>query len=499
MIKNEYIDAFMQAQKYEGLTFDDVSLLTQYADFLPAEADISSRFSLNIQLAIPFVSAAMDTVTESGMAIAMARLGGIGVIHKNLSPARQAEEVVRVKHYLNGLITSPVVFHTGMSIRQVREQRDAGKYTFSGFPILDDRDRVVGILTARDMKFLTDYSVNVEDVMTRDPIVGGSETTMTEAFEIMLKHRVGKLPIVDGERRLLGLYSFHDVRTLMENVEPQCNRDAQHQLRVAAAIGPHDEERIEALVEAKVDALVIDTAHGHSKGVIETVGLLKSRYPDVDIVAGNVGTGEGARALMAAGADAVKVGIGPGSICTTRVVAGVGVPQLTAIYEAARAVEGRIPVIADGGIAYSGNVPKALAVGGSCVMMGSALAGTEECPGERILHQGRTYVIYRGMGSLDAMKTGRGSRERYSQGDVEEPDKLVPQGIEGMIPYRGPVEDVLHQYAGGLRFAFGYCGARTIAELQARARFIRVSAAGRHESHPHDVTVIKDAPNYRAT
>jgi IMP dehydrogenase len=358
---------------------------------------------------------------------------------------------------------------------------------------------VVGILTARDVKFLTDYSVNVEDVMTRDPIVGGPDTTMTEAFDTMLRHRIGKLPIVDAERRLLGLYSFHDVRTLMENMEPQFNRDAQHQLRVAAAVGPHDEERIEALVRAGVDALVIDTAHGHSKGVIDTLRMLKREHADVDVVAGNVGTGEGARALMDAGADAVKVGIGPGSICTTRIVAGVGIPQLTAIYEASRAVEGHIPVVADGGIAYSGDVPKALAVGACCVMMGSALAGTEECPGERILHQGRTYVIYRGMGSLDAMKAGRGSRERYSQGDVEDTEKLVPQGIEGMIPYRGPVEDVLHQYAGGLRFALGYCGVRTVPDLQQRARLFKVSAAGRHESHPHDVKVVKDAPNYRAT
>lgn len=498
-MRNPYIDAFMEAVGYEGLTFGDVSLMTQYADFAPDETTITTDFSRRIALNSPFVSAAMDTVTESEMAITLARLGGIGVIHKNLTPQAQAEEVACVKHYLNGLIASPVVFRSNMLVSDVLAEREQKKYTFQGFPILDDNDRLVGILTSRDIKFLTDKDVRVTEVMTHNPIVGHPETTMTEAHDIMRKNKIGKLPIVDQDGKLLGLYSFHDVRTLSENMEPQFNRDALHRLRVAAAIGPFDEERIEALIAAQVDALVIDTAHGHSKNVIETLKGLKRDYPDLDVVAGNIATAEAARDLLKAGADAVKVGIGPGSICTTRVVAGVGIPQLTAVYQVAKALDGAVPVIADGGIAYSGDVAKALAVGASSVMMGSALAGTEECPGERILHQGRTFVIYRGMGSLEAMKSGKGSRERYSQGNVENPDKLVPQGIEGMVPYRGPVGDVIHQYAGGVRFSLGYCGCRSIPELQARARFVRVSPAGRIEAHPHDVTVTKDAPNYRAT
>ena len=496
---NPYLDAFIAEAGSTGLTFDDVSLVTQYADFMPAETDVTTRFSRRISLNTPFVSAAMDTVTESCLAIAIAKLGGIGAIHKNLTPEEQADEVATVKHYLNGLISSPVVFYSDMRVSDVLAAKASRKYTFSGFPILDRGDHLVGILTARDMKFLTDYNVPVESVMTRNPIVVDQGTSMTEAFQIMLERKVGKLPIVDASGRLLGLYSFNDLRSLIDNMEPEFNRDAQHRLRVAAAIGPNDEARIEALVRADVDALVVDTAHGHSKGVIETVKMLKQRYPAVDVVAGNVGTAEGAADLVKAGADAVKVGIGPGSICTTRVVAGVGIPQLTAVYQAAKAVDGAVPIIADGGVSYSGDAAKAIAVGASSVMMGSALAGTEECPGERILHQGRTYVVYRGMGSLDAMKAGRGSRERYSQGDVENHEKLVPQGIEGMIPYRGPLAAVLHQFIGGLRFALGYCGARSIPELQAKARMVRVTPAGRQEAHPHDVTVIKDAPNYRAT
>jgi IMP dehydrogenase len=496
---NPHIDAFMAEAGSTGLTFDDVSLVTQYADFLPAETDVTTRFSRRISLNTPFVSAAMDTVTESRLAIAIAKLGGIGVIHKNLGPQEQADEVAAVKHYLNGLISSPVVFYNDMRVADVLAAKATRKYTFSGFPILDRSDRLVGILTARDMKFLTDFDVTVESVMTPNPITVGPGTSMTEAFQVMLDRKVGKLPIIDASRHLLGLYSFNDLRSLIDNMEPEFNRDAQHRLRVAAAVGPHDEARIEALVKADVDALVVDTAHGHSKGVIETVRMLKQRYPALDVIAGNVGTGEGAADLVKAGADAVKVGIGPGSICTTRVVAGVGIPQLTAIYQAARAVAGAVPVIADGGVSYSGDAAKAIAVGASCVMMGAALAGTEECPGERILHQGRTYVVYRGMGSLDAMKAGRGSRERYSQGEVENHEKLIPQGVEGMIPYRGPLADVLHQFVGGLRFALGYCGARSIPELQGKARLVRVSPAGRQEAHPHDVTVIKDAPNYRAT
>jgi IMP dehydrogenase len=497
-VKNPFMDDFMTAFPHLGLTFDDVSLVTQYAAMLPDEADVTSRFTRNIALNIPFISAAMDTVTESEMAIAIALLGGVGVIHKNLEPEQQAAEVSRVKHYLNGLITDPVVFPSDMKLADLLEEKRRNKYQFAGFPIVDSEKRLAGILTSRDIKFVTDYDVPVADVMTRDLTVGQAGTTTAEAFEVMLKERIGKLPIVDAENRLIGLYSFHDVRTITENIEPTFNRDSQHRLRVAAAIGPYDESRIEALLAAGADALVIDTAHGHSKGVIETLQMLK-KNTDVDVVAGNIATPEAARDLVDAGADAVKVGIGPGSICTTRVVAGVGVPQLTAVYQVRKAIGDEVPVISDGGITYSGDVAKAIAVGASSVMMGSALAGTEESPGERILHQGRTFVVYRGMGSMDAMKAGRGSRERYSQGNVIDPGELVPQGIEGLVPYRGKVADVLHQYVGGLRFSLGYCGVCSIAELQSKARLIRVSPASLQEAHPHGVKVLKDAPNYRSS
>ncbi len=496
---NAYMRTFMDSQGYEALTFNDVSLETRYADFLPAEANIASLFSRNISLNAPFVSAAMDTVTEAAMAIEMAKNGGIGVIHKNLTPLQQAEQASRVKQYLHGLIPKPVVFHQNIKVAELIAAKEEQNYNFNGFPILDDQDRVVGILTSRDIKYLTNYDMTVQEVMTKDLVIGKPTTSMEEAFDIMRRNKVGKLPIIDKDGRLCGLYSFHDVRTLLKNIEPNFNRDAKHRLRVAAAVGPYDWERIAALAEVETDALVLDTAHGHSKGVLETLRLLKKDYPHIDVVAGNVCTSDAATALCEAGADAVKVGIGPGSICTTRVVAGVGVPQLTAIYNAAKAVSGDVPVIADGGIEHSGDVAKAIAVGASCVMMGSALAGTEECPGERILHQGRTYVIYRGMGSIDAMRKGKGSRERYGVDAEVTTEKLVPQGIEGMIPYRGFVADVLNQYIGGLHFALGYCGARTIAAMQESAHFVRVSSAGLHEAHPHNVIVQKDAPNYRAT
>ncbi len=496
---NSFISSFMDSYGREALTFNDVSLETRFADFLPAETAITTRFSRNISLNAPYISAAMDTVTESEMAIAMAKLGGIGVIHKNLVPARQAELAAKVKQYLNGIISKPVVFRQNMLVSEVVAEKRKNNYTFNGFPILDDQDRLVGLLTGRDMKFLTRFDLPVSEVMSSKLITGSPDTNIEEAFNIMREHRVGKLPLIDKEHKLCGLYSFHDVRTLRDNVEPNFNRDSQHRLRVAAAVGPYDYERIEALVNADVDALILDTAHGHSRGVLETLKFLKSKYPQVDVVAGNICTEEGARALYEAGADAVKVGIGPGSICTTRVVAGVGVPQLTAVYNAWRAIGDEIPIIADGGIAHTGDVAKALVVGAQCVMMGSALAGTEESPGERILHQGRTYVIYRGMGSVDAMRKGKGSRERYGVSADTAEEKLVPQGIEGMIPYRGPVADVLNQFIGGLRYSLGYCGSRTIPELQEKARFVRVSSSGLMEAHPHDVIVQKDAPNYRAT
>ena len=492
-----YIDQFMAAFPFEGLTFDDISLVTQYADFLPHDADVSSKFSRNVKLNIPFVSAAMDTVTESDMAIAMARLGGIGVIHKNLSIERQADEVRKVKYYLNGIIRTPVTFHPEQTVAEMMNEKRVKKYSFSGFPIVDDNGKLVGIITSRDFKFLSDYNIRIRDVMTKEPVVAKDSISMLQAYKMMVEHKVGKLPMVNSEGKLTGLYSFLDVKTLIEKEEPDYNRDDRHQLRAAAGIGPYDEARAEALINAGVDVLVLDTAHGHSKGVIDTVKLLKKTYGDrVDVIAGNIATAEAAKALADAGVDGIKVGIGPGSICTTRVVAGVGVPQVTAVYEVARSVPRDLPVIADGGIKQSGDVAKAPAVGASCVMMGSALAGTSESTGEVVLHQGRSYVIYRGMGSLAAMKTGKGSRERYGQDDVEDDAELVPQGIEGMVPFRGAVRNVIIQFVGGLRYSFGYCGARTLSEFQDRAKMVRVTAAGLREAHPHDVTMVKDAPNY---
>jgi IMP dehydrogenase len=493
---NSRIDAFMKHYPVEGLTFDDVTLYAEYADFLPHEALVKSRFSRRISLNIPFISAAMDTVTESGMAIAMAMAGGIGVMHKNMEPERQAEEVRRVKSYLNGLIELPVVFPSHIRVAELLAERDRKGYKFSGFPIVDDQHQIVGIVTARDLKFVSDTSVRVAAVMTTPVITAQVGTTLPQAFEIMVKNKVGKLPLVDASGRLAGLYSFHDVKSLAQNHEPDINRDEHHKLRVAAAISPHDYARVERLLRAGVDALIVDTAHGFSKGVLDTVRELKRNYGQVDIIAGNIASGDAAKALVEAGADALKIGIGPGSICTTRVVCGVGIPQITALYDVASAIGREVPIIADGGIRHSGDVPKAMAVGADAVMMGSVLAGTQESPGEKILHQGRTYVMYRGMGSLAAMKTGKGSRERYGQEDTNDESKLVPQGIEGLVVYRGTVDQVLSQFVGGLRFALGYCGSRTLDELRQKARFVRVSGAGLREAHPHDVKIIKDAPNY---
>ena len=491
------LDAFMAAQPHAGITFDDVSLIPRYADFLPHEADISSRFSARIPVSIPFVSAAMDTVTESKMAIAMALLGGIGIVHKNLDVARQAREVEAVKQHLNGLIRRPVIFRAQDTLRQVKAQRAEKGYSFSGFPILDEHERLVGILTAADAKFADDPSARVADIMTTAVITAPPDTSLQDAYAIMKRNKIGKLPLVE-DGRLVGLYSFSDVSTLIENAQPLFNRDARHRLRVGAAVGPGNEERVEALADKDVDVLVIDTAHGHSRGVADLCRWIKRHYPQIDVVTGNIATGEAAVALRDAGADAVKVGIGPGSICTTRVVAGVGIPQIAAIYDCARALGRSIPIIADGGIRYSGDVPKALAAGADTVMMGSALAGTHESPGEKIIHQGRQYVVYRGMGSLAALKAGAGSRERYGQALTSD-DALIPQGVEGIVPFSGSLEKVLHQFCGGLRAALGYCGCRTIPDLQANAAFTAVSPAGVREAHAHDVKIIKESPNYSST
>ncbi len=498
-MENVYLNNFMKEFQFLGLTFDDVSLITQYSDFLPDECSTHSKFSRNINLNIPFVSAAMDTVTESQMAIAMACLGGIGVIHKNLSIKQQAYNVAKVKHYLNGFIKQPVVFNPNQTINDMLKVKADKDFAFSGFPIVDDNDTLVGILTARDIKFTVDYDTKIADIMTTNLITTKGIISLKEAFKLMVSKRIGKLPAINKKGKLMGLYSFHDVKSLIENEEPDYNRDKEHRLRVAAAIGPYDEERAESLINEEVDAIVIDTAHGDSKGVIETVKLIKKQYGDkVDVVAGNIATAEAAKSLADAGADAIKVGIGPGSICTTRVVAGVGVPQITAVYNVKKAISDNIPVIADGGIKQSGDVAKALAVGASSVMMGSVLAGTEESPGNKIYYQGRQYVVYRGMGSMEAMQEAKGSRERYGQKDVKDSKKLVPQGIEGLIPFRGSVEDVIHQFLGGLKYSLGYCGSKTISELHKKGQFTRITSAGLKEAHPHDVQVIKDAPNYTA-
>jgi len=496
MKQNEYLDKFMAQFPFEGLTYDDVSLVLQYADFLPDTTDLSTRLTSRIRINIPFLSAAMDTVTEAPMAIAMAMLGGIGVIHKNLTIEQQADQVAHVKHHLNGLIHSPVAFRVGQTLDEILAVREEKHYKFSGFPILDEAGRVAGVLTSKDIDYAEDTAAKVEDVMTKDPITAPQGTTLQEAYKIMRSARKGKLPLVDKDGKLVGLYSFTDVRDLVEQNLPMANRDSQYRLRVAAAIsGGKDYERAQALAEAGADVLVVDSAHGHTKGILDMVRWLVKNLPAVDVIAGNVATGEGAVALRDAGAHAVKVGIGPGSICTTRVVCGVGVPQITAVYQAAKALQGSVPVIADGGIRYSGDVPKAIVAGAETVMLGSILAGTEESPGEKIIQDGRQYVVYRGMGSLAAMQAFEGSRKRYGQGHRKMKD-LVPEGIEGIIPYAGTVQKVMTQFCGGLRSSLGYNGAHSVEELHDTGRFVRVSPAGVKEAHPHDIRITREAPNY---
>jgi len=496
MKQNEYLDKFMAQFPFEGLTYDDVSLVLQYADFLPDTTDLSTRLTSRIRINVPFLSAAMDTVTEAPMAIAMAMLGGIGVIHKNLTIEQQADQVAHVKHHLNGLIHSPVAFRVGQTLDEILAVREEKRYKFSGFPILDDAGRVVGVLTSKDIDYAEDTSVKVEEVMTKDPITAPKGTSLQEAYKIMRGAKKGKLPLVDRDGKLVGLYSFTDVRDLVEQNLPMVNRDAQYRLRVAAAIsGGKDFERAQALAEAGADVLVVDSAHGHTKGILDMVSWLAKNLPDVDIIAGNIVTGEAAVALRDAGAHAVKVGIGPGSICTTRVVCGVGVPQITAVYEVAKALQGTIPCIADGGIRYSGDVPKAIVAGAETVMLGSILAGTEESPGEKIIQDGRQYVVYRGMGSMAAMQAFEGSRKRYGQSHRKMKD-LVLEGIEGIIPYAGTVQKVMTQFCGGLRSSLGYNGARSIEELHDTGRFVRVSVAGVKEAHPHDIRITREAPNY---
>ena len=496
---NKELDAFMRSFPYEGLTYDDVTLVTQYADFLPDETSLETNLTSRIRMKAPFMSAAMDTVTEAPMAIAMALSGGIGCIHKNLEEDDQAAQVRLVKKHLNGMIEAPVCFHENDDIGYLRSYKLEHKIKFNGFPVLDDEDRLVGMITSSDMRFAPLNAAKLKDVMQKSLLTAKPGTSLKKAYELMRANKIGKLPIVDRSGRIVGLYSFTDVSRIVENSDNSYNIDDKFRLRVSASVsgGKGDLSRMEKLADAGVDVVVVDSAHGHSKGIIDMTKYIVKHFPKVDVIAGNIATGEAAVALAKAGAHAVKVGIGPGSICTTRVVCGVGIPQLTAVYNAAKALRGtNVAVIADGGIKLSGDVPKAIAAGADSVMLGSVLAGTEESPGEKIYSNGRQYVVYRGMGSMAALKNGKGSRARYFQDDEDE-DSLVPQGIEGMVPYSGRVKSIMTQFCGGLRASLGYCGSRTIAELKEKGKFYRVTAAGLREARPHDITITKEAPNYR--
>jgi IMP dehydrogenase len=475
----------------EGLTFDDVVLQPAHSHVAPAEADTSTRLTPKIELKIPIVSSAMDTVTESHMAIALAQQGGIGIIHRNMSIERQAEEVDRVKRSESGMIVDPVTIEPERRISEALELMS--RYRISGVPITSN-GRLVGILTNRDLRFETRYDLPISDVMTKENLITVPVgTTLEEAEKILHRHRIEKLLVVDDQYALKGLITVKDIQKKLKY--PNAAKDSQGRLRVAAAIGATGDflERAQELVRKKLDVIAIDSAHGHSQRVMDAVKTLKRKIPDVEVLAGNVASFEGARDLAALGVDGVKVGIGPGSICTTRVVSGAGVPQITAIAECAKALRGTgIPLIADGGVKYSGDITKAIAAGADSVMIGSLLAGTDESPGETILYQGRTFKSYRGMGSMGAMP--QGSSERYSQ---TEGGKLVPEGIEGRVPYKGPLAELSYQLVGGLRAGMGYCGCGTIQELQQRGRFLRVTVAGLRESHVHDVIITKEAPNYR--
>jgi IMP dehydrogenase len=480
----------------EALTFDDVLLVPQASSVLPKTADVSSHLTRNIRLNIPVVSAAMDTVTESRTAICMAQEGGIGVIHKNMTPEEQAAEVRRVKRYEAGVVQDPLTVGPDMTLAEVRELSNQNGY--SGFPVLDADGKLSGIITNRDIRFETDAERRVSQMMTpRQKLVTVVQgTSLADCKDLFREHRIEKLPVVDGEGRLQGMITVRDIEK--STAFPNAVRDSYGRLLAAAAIGVGESElhRFEVLRAAGVDAVIVDTAHGHSQGVIEQVREIKRRFSDVEIIAGNVATAEAVRDLIAAGADAVKVGIGPGSICTTRMIAGVGVPQLSAIVECAKAAAGSgVPIIGDGGIKFSGDFAKAMAAGAATCMFGSMLAGTDESPGEKILYQGRAYKSYRGMGSLGAMK--KGSKDRYFQGDVDEAMKLVPEGIEGRVAYKGALSDILHQLVGGLRAAMGYVGASDIEQMHARARFVKITGAGLRESHVHDVAITEEAPNYR--
>ncbi|MCC7301952.1 MAG: IMP dehydrogenase [Bacteroidia bacterium] len=477
----------------EGLTYDDVLLVPAYSEVLPRETDISTRFTREIRLNAPLVSSAMDTVTEYQLAIALAQEGGIGVIHKNMTIEQQSEQVRKVKRSESGMIIDPVTLSeeavVGDALTLMRENK------IGGIPVVDKHKRLIGIVTNRDLRFEKKMKRPIREVMTSEHIITAREgTDLGKAEEILRKHKIEKLPVVDKNNKLIGLITFRDI--VKVKVRPYANKDGVGRLRVAAAVGITADviDRVEALVRAGVDAICIDTAHGHTKGVIDILKKVKSAFPDLQVVVGNIATGEAALALVKAGADAVKVGIGPGSICTTRVIAGVGVPQLSAISMVAKALKGKnIPIIADGGIRFTGDIVKALAGGASCVMMGSMFAGTEESPGETIIFEGRKFKSYRGMGSIEAMQAG--SKDRYFQDVEDDIKKLVPEGISGRVPYKGTLSEIVYQLIGGLRAGMGYCGAKDIPALQ-KARFIRITAAGMAESHPHNIMITREAPNY---
>lgn len=477
----------------EGLTFDDVLLIPAYSEVLPVNVELTTRFSRRIELKVPIVSAAMDTVTEAKMAIAIAREGGIGVIHKNMSIAEQAKQVSIVKRAENGMISNPVTITASAKVGDALSMM--AEYKIGGIPVVDEHNHLVGIVTNRDLRFQRNMSTLIDEVMTKENLITTSRTTDLEAAAIILQqHKIEKLPVIDHDNKLIGLLTYKDITKAKD--KPMAAKDEQGRLRVAAGVGVTDDvyERISALVEAGVDAIVIDTAHGHSKGVIDTLRESKKRFPTIDFVVGNIATAEAALALIQAGADAVKVGIGPGSICTTRVIAGVGVPQLSAIYDVAKAIEGsNVPIIADGGIRYSGDIVKALAAGAYTIMAGSLIAGVEESPGETIIFNGRKFKSYRGMGSLEAME--KGSKDRYFQAEEMDNKKLVPEGIAARVPYKGTLSEVVFQMIGGLRAGMGYCGAAKITDLHT-ARFTRITNAGVAESHPHDVSITSEAPNY---
>ncbi len=482
--------------KMDGLTFDDVLLIPAYSEVLPREVNLTTRFSRNIVLNVPLISAAMDTVTEAPLAIAIAREGGIGVIHKNMSIAEQARQVHAVKRAENGMIYDPVTIKRGSTVGDALKIME--EYHIGGIPVVDDNRKLVGIVTNRDLRFERDLNRMVDEVMTKENIITTSQTTdLDEAAQILQQHKIEKLPVVDGEGHLIGLVTYKDITKAKD--KPMACKDSLGRLRVAAGVGvtPDSIQRVDALVEAGVDAIVIDTAHGHSRGVIGVLRAIKEKYPHIDVVVGNIATGDAAKFLVENGADGVKVGIGPGSICTTRVIAGVGVPQLSAVYDVAKALAGTgVPLIADGGIRYSGDIVKAIAAGANSVMLGGMLAGVDETPGDTIIYNGRKYKSYRGMGSLEAME--KGSKDRYFQGNETDAKKLVPEGIAARVPYKGSLFEVVYQMLGGLRSGMGYCGAKDIEALHS-AKFTRITNAGVAESHPHDVAITSEAPNYSAS